>query len=427
MVPLDLDRKRDVRNLEHRRGRRPRLLRRARAPRRRRQPGAGSVRHEHRPAPLADGHVEDRVVLTRAEVALVGDQDPPTEERRAGGCVEGDLAAVVTGQRGLREALQLGAVGCDHDELGARPRGREVDAAGQGDPEPVGEVARTALPQQAQPSGPTVPDRHPVELAGGRVRLAQTGGALLRHQQRAAVRSEEHPRGPEVATVEAPVREPDPGPAPSGRHTPDHGLAVVGDVELAARAPGGEVRDRRLVELVRGAARRRPRPAGREVAEGRVAREPTGPRVQQQCPGGGPLQHHQPSTGVTGGDLDAVGLRQVLAGDGPRAQQRAPGGPLAHARPDLVARGVVVGPRVDAVVRVGVDERRVAGGLHPGEDAGVPARSLGLCRGGHRRPGRRQRTGQEGYGRGDGGDRSPHSRSSTSRAARSPARTAPSM
>ena len=118
--------------------------------------------------------------------------------------------------------------------------------------------------------------------------------------------------------------------------------------------------------------------------------------------------------------LDAVVLVEVLAGDRPRPQQRAVGAPLEDAR-RLGAAPRLVGPGVDAAVGVDVDVRRVAGRGDEREHPGVPLRGRRRTREPRPAP---QRPAPPQRGRPAG---APPPLSPTSTAARSPARTAPSM
>ncbi len=270
---------------------------------------------------------------------------------------------------------------------------------------------------------PGLPSRigTPVELARGRVRLAEAGRGLLRDEERPAVRGEAEARRTELDTVEAAVGQPHAGRAATGRDPPDHRLAVVGQVHLASATPRREVRDRRLVDEVRGAVVATTLSAGRQVRERGVPAEAARPGVQQEHPRGRLLEQHEAAPGVAEGDLHAVRLVQPLAGDGPRAQQRAASGPLEDPGRDAVSRRVGVAACVDASVGVCVGERRVAGVRHEREHPRVPLRA-GLGRVG---PGGALGKGEPRDDARD--DDTSHSLSNTSRAARSPARTAPSM
>ncbi|ABL83498.1 PE-PGRS family protein [Nocardioides sp. JS614] len=370
----------------------------------------GQVR---RAAALADVDVEDRLVAGVAgDGGLVGDQDAAADERRAAGGVEGDRRAVVAGERGA-EPPHLLAGGGELDELVGQAGEGDVHVPRTPDAEPVGQVAGLRGPQRLDRAGAAgVVDRQPVERAV-RGQVGAVADRLLGDQEVAAAGPVADAGGAELdRALERGRGEPPTGGARAVRHLPDRAVGVVGHEQRAAGAPGRVVRHR-------------------AVGEPHDPAEPAGPDVQGEHRGGGCLEQHQPAGAGLVGDLDPVVLVEVLAGHRPRPQQGAVRGPLEDPRGRRAAR-VDVAAGVDPAVGVGVDVRREPRRRHQREDPGVAglAGRPGLRVGG--RPGGRcEEAGRKEAGRKEAGReqrRQPrHRRSPTSIAARSPARTAPSM
>ena len=339
---------------------------------------------------------------------LVRHQHPGAEEGGVRRAVERDRRAVGPRQRLLREPGEHPAVRAElHQLVGAEQR--DVHIAGAGDAEAVGEVERAGGPQGAQRAGAAVgPDRQPVEVATEQVE--RVGRRLLGDQERAAARLVDDAGGAELHPGQLLRPEPHARRAPGRGDPPDDVLPVVGDVERGVRPPGGVVRDRAA-------------PA-RQIRDRRLHPEPAGADVEGQHPRPGLLQQHQPAARVGRRHLDAVGRLEILTGDRPRPLQRPARRPLEDARRHRVAGRVRVRRGVHpAVAGVHVDVRREAGRADPREDARLAVGLRGRGRQGLRRDDRQHRQHRQ-----DGGPGAcSHRFSSTSAAARSPERTAPSM
>jgi hypothetical protein len=355
-----------------------------------------------------------------AEERLVGDHEARSLEHDAGRRIERDRGPVLA-RLGLGgEALELGAAGADDCDLVA-PDERHVDVPRAGGPEPVRPVDGRALPDAAEAAGATVPaDANRVQLAGRGISVRAAGRALLHHQQRAAIRVEDDPRRPELASVELGIGEPDPRPAAAGRDAPDDRLTVVGDVERSVPPPCCVVRHRRLVAHARRAAARLVRTARRQIAKPRVLAELVPAQVQEQRAGRDPVQQDQSPPRVARRHLDALALGQVLAGHAPAPQEGPVARVLAHPRRAAVANRVLVRALVNAAVGRHVRAGREARLADQREDARVPARPV--CG----RHGERDAHEQDPECH-ERGESTPHSSSRISLAARSPERTAPSM
>ena len=325
------------------------------------------------------------------------------------GLSNGTGRAVVAAGAG-REALELEPARGDHRDLVGdqqgdvdacrrrRRRSRRARRAGRS-PRPVriapGARRRRSRSRRACPSC-GLPSPPPAELCWPTSRWRAVGG-------------EHDPGGPELAARRA--AGPRARPRPRRRRGGTRQITcvgVVGDVELAALAPGGVV--------------------GKRSRAGRSRRCAGVPLrgFSEQHPRRGLVEQDQAAAGVAGRHLDAVIGGEVLALDRPRAQQRAArASTRAPARAPSRRWGSCRCPR-----RRGGSGRRRRGPESPGSGSSaktsrVEARARCAARRRRQRAIADQRRGEQRHEQ--RGRPLLTALSITSAAARSPERTAPSM